>query len=126
MKPPKVKLDRFERSLERSFRRDKWVTVSDPKEREKVMEAARRSKSERTNIRLSESDLMGIKEKADQKGLGYQTLIASLVHQYVTGRLIETDSNELVDLIAEAIEKRARPSQEPRRSKSAVKRRAAG
>jgi predicted DNA binding CopG/RHH family protein len=65
------------------------VEVTDPAERQKAMVAAKSTKSERTNIRLSLEDVVGIKKKASEYGLGYQTLIASIVHQYVTGRLVE-------------------------------------
>lgn len=34
------------------------------------------------NIRLSERDLQKIKAKAAEQGLPYQTLVASLLHQY--------------------------------------------
>ena len=41
------------------------------------------------NIRISKNDLDGIKLKAMEEGLPYQTLVASIIHKYVTGRLIE-------------------------------------
>lgn len=34
------------------------------------------------NIRLSERDLQKLKAKAATKGLPYQTLVSSLIHQY--------------------------------------------
>ena len=40
------------------------------------------SKSRNINIRLSEKDLQKIKSKAVVKGLPYQTLLSSLIHQY--------------------------------------------
>jgi predicted DNA binding CopG/RHH family protein len=39
-------------------------------------------KTRNVNIRLSESDVMRLKAKAIRKGLPYQTLIASILHQY--------------------------------------------
>ena len=39
-------------------------------------------KSKNINIRLSEKDLQKIKSKAVSKGLPYQTLLSSLIHQY--------------------------------------------
>ena len=35
------------------------------------------------NIRLSERDLQKIKVKAADKGLPYQTLVSSILHQYI-------------------------------------------
>jgi hypothetical protein len=46
------------------------------------------AKSERIGLRLTKADLAAIKIRAAQQGMGYQTLIASLVHQYVTGQLV--------------------------------------
>ena len=40
------------------------------------------SRSKNINIRLSERTLHKLKVKAAEKGLPYQTLIASLLHQY--------------------------------------------
>ena len=49
------------------------------------------AKSERIGLRLTKADLEAIKVRAARQGLGYQTLIASLVHQYVTGQLAPRD-----------------------------------
>ena len=44
-------------------------------------------KNSRINIRLSDSDLQMIKIKAVEEGMPYQTLISSIIHKYVSGRL---------------------------------------
>ena len=49
------------------------------------------AKSERIGLRLTKADLDAIKVRAAKQGLGYQTLIASLVHRYVTGQLVARD-----------------------------------
>ena len=46
-------------------------------------------KDRRLNIRLSSKDLEAIQKRALAEGLPYQTLIASLLHKYATGRLRE-------------------------------------
>ena len=46
-------------------------------------------KDRRLNIRLSSKDLEAIQKRALAEGLPYQTLIASLLHKYATGRLKE-------------------------------------
>ena len=46
-------------------------------------------KDKRVNIRLSTSDLRDIQVKALEEGIPYQTLMASILHKYVTGRLTE-------------------------------------
>lgn len=49
-------------------------------------------KDRRVNIRLSSPVLMDIQARAAEEGLPYQTLIASVLHKYVTGRLVEQPS----------------------------------
>ena len=44
-------------------------------------------KDRRINIRLSDHDLTGIQRIAATKGLPYQSLISSLIHQFVEGDL---------------------------------------
>ena len=44
-------------------------------------------KNKRLNIRISELDFNGIKAKAAEEGTPYQTLIASVIHKYASGRL---------------------------------------
>ena len=46
-------------------------------------------KDRRVNIRLSSNDLREIQARGLADGLPYQTLIASVLHKYVTGRLVE-------------------------------------
>lgn len=46
-------------------------------------------KDARINIRLSSKDLRGLQKKALSEGIPYQTLIASILHKYVEGRLRE-------------------------------------
>ncbi len=45
------------------------------------------SKSKNITLRLSLADLHGIKSKAVESGIPYQTLINALIHQYVTGQV---------------------------------------
>ncbi|MCY7315448.1 MAG: hypothetical protein LH480_07455 [Rubrivivax sp.] len=46
-------------------------------------------KDKRVNIRLSALDLLDIQARALEEGMPYQTLIASVLHKYVTGKLSE-------------------------------------
>ena len=57
--------------------------------RHQVYAAATLQKDSRINIRLSSKDLRSLQKRALQEGLPYQTLIASLLHKYVEGRLVE-------------------------------------
>lgn len=46
-------------------------------------------KDARINIRISSKDLRGLQKRALEEGIPYQTLIASILHKYVEGRLSE-------------------------------------
>lgn len=45
------------------------------------------SKSKNITIRLSLSDVTTVKNRAQEIGIPYQTIISSLVHQYAIGRI---------------------------------------
>jgi predicted DNA binding CopG/RHH family protein len=62
------------------------------KEIEEIKVLARNTlrKDRRVTIRLYDHDLKGIQKKALEKGVPYQTLISSMIHQYVEGDLVET------------------------------------
>ena len=51
--------------------------------------AATFAKDSRINIRISSKDLRALQKRALGEGLPYQTLIASVLHKYVEGRLQE-------------------------------------
>lgn len=44
-------------------------------------------KNRNVNIRIAESDLLKIKSLAVEKGIPYQTLLTSLIHQYSKGEI---------------------------------------
>jgi predicted DNA binding CopG/RHH family protein len=58
-------------------------------ERHKEYAAATFRKDARINIRLSSKDLRAIQKRALTEGIPYQTLVASVLHKYVEGRLVE-------------------------------------
>ena len=58
-------------------------------ERHKNYAAATFQKDSRINIRISSKDLRLLQKRALSEGLPYQTLISSLLHKYVEGRLVE-------------------------------------
>ena len=51
--------------------------------------APRTLKNGRLNIRLSAPVLEGLRARVAEEGLPYQTLIASVLHKFVTGRLVD-------------------------------------
>ncbi|MBI5642641.1 MAG: antitoxin [Deltaproteobacteria bacterium] len=88
----KAKLSRDERDILKSFEQGEWKSVKDlDAEKKKAIEVARATfrKDRRVNIRISTKDLEDIRKKAVEEGIPYQTLIASVLHKYVAGRLKE-------------------------------------
>ena len=88
-------LDRFEREILGAYKKGVLVSARPTKAQIAAFpEAARATfvKNKRVNIRLSASDLMDLQARAYEEGVPYQTLIASVLHKYVTGRLRESKS----------------------------------
>ena len=85
------KLDAYELEVLKAFEKGKLKSVATKSELEKLKAAARATaiKDRRVNIRLSSIDLGDIQVKALEEGVPYQTLIASVLHKYVTGRFLE-------------------------------------
>jgi len=69
----------------------KSVATKSELARFKVAARATAIKDRRVNIRLSSGDLQDIQVKALEEGLPYQTLIASVLHKYVTGQFSEPE-----------------------------------
>lgn len=86
-----MKIDDDELELLTAFDQGKLKSVATKAELAKFRAAARATalKDKRVNIRLSSGDLRDIQVKALEEGVPYQTLIASVLHKYVTGRLAE-------------------------------------
>ncbi len=84
-------IDEEEKELMASIEREEWQPVENPdQEKEKATKAARATlkKDKRINLRLTEKDYHQIQIRAIEEGIPYQTLIASIVHKYLTGALI--------------------------------------
>ncbi len=47
------------------------------------------TKRKAINLKVLESDIERFKSKALEEGMGYQTLINSVLHKYITGQLVE-------------------------------------
>jgi predicted DNA binding CopG/RHH family protein len=85
------KIDREEAELLDLFDKGQLKSVASKSELARFKAAARATaiKDRRVNIRLSSGDLSDIQTKALEEGIPYQTLIASVLHKYVSGRLTE-------------------------------------
>jgi predicted DNA binding CopG/RHH family protein len=89
----KTKELKFEEDILTSFEKGEWQSVPNLKNeiaRYAASAAAALTKDKRINIRLSSRDLEDVQTRAAEEGMPYQTLIASVLHKYVSGRLIET------------------------------------
>ena len=81
--------DEEERDLVESLLNDEWKPVANEKEQIAELRVAAREhrlKNQRINIRMPNRDLIAIKERAENDGLPYQTLIASVLHKFATGQ----------------------------------------
>jgi predicted DNA binding CopG/RHH family protein len=85
------KIDDYELDVLSAFERGDLKSVATKSELARLKAAARATaiKDRRVNIRLTSSDLSDIQAKALEEGVPYQTLITSVLHKYVTGRLAE-------------------------------------
>ena len=82
----------LEEEILASFERGEWKPVRNQKgelARLKVAAEATLLKNRRVNIRISLRDLEGLQARAAEEGVPYQTLMASVLHKFVSGRLVE-------------------------------------
>ncbi len=89
------KFDQEEREILEAFKSGKVKPAKDATETQKRHQQyaeAMFKKDARINIRLTSKDLRGLQKKALAEGIPYQTLVASILHKYVEGRLHENSS----------------------------------
>lgn len=89
----KYKLDKEEKKLLQSTENGEWVSVPGVKGAIRKYAAYVRDtvrKDKRVKIRISSRDLEMLQRKALEEGLPYQTLISSLIHKYISGKLVES------------------------------------
>ena len=77
-------LDQFERGELRPV-------VDVEREIEAARQAARNTfnKTRRVNLRVTERDFELAHSRAREEGIPYQTLLSSVIHKYLSGRLVE-------------------------------------
>jgi len=86
----------LEEEILASFEKGEWRSVANlDKEitRFSAIAAASLTKNKRVNIRISSRDLEDIQARAAEEAIPYQTLMASVLHKFVTGRLVEASPN---------------------------------
>ena len=85
-------LDSEEQELIELLKDDSWKPAGDIENWKTLLSktaANTLTKDRRMNIRITQNDLDGIKLKAVEEGMPYQTLVAGIIHKYVTGKLYE-------------------------------------
>ena len=91
----KNKNDKFESEISEAYEKEEFISTNPSKaEIEKFRSAAQLAfiKDRRVNIRLTSPDFMDIQARALEEGIPYQTLIASVLHKFIAGRLVEKSS----------------------------------
>lgn len=88
----KQKLDPDEKEILDAFEAGQLRSVDNAaEEMRSASEAAKRtfSKSRRINLRLTERDFERAHSRAREEGIPYQTLLSSVIHKYLDGRLVD-------------------------------------
>ena len=88
----KIKLDTEEKKFVESYERDEWQSLSALQEKLEQYQAYATAALEAkglVSIILPNEDLKALRKKATEVGVPYQTLIAKIVHQFVTESLVE-------------------------------------
>ena len=83
-KPGRQKLDRYEQRIEDSLGDYRPAA---PAEKGRILKAAGKTKT--VSLRLNETVLDSLRQKAADEGLPYQTLISSILYRFSSGRLID-------------------------------------
>ena len=88
----KAKLDNEELKIISEIEKDEWKSLKNKKAISKKLALAARNtmlKDKRMNIRVAGKDIELLKAKALEEGIPYQTLVSSVLHKFVTGKLVE-------------------------------------
>lgn len=84
--------DKKEKEMLDSFEKGEWVSSKDSAALKKMFKSAAKNtltKDQRMNIRMTKQDIQSLKVKALEEGMPYQTLVSSVLHKYVSGKLVE-------------------------------------
>ncbi len=92
----KIKLDKEEQEILDAYESGEFESVMTDERKKSIgqIAAATFKKDKRINIRLSGRDLSAIQRRALEEGIPYQTLVASILHKYVSGSLYDVTANK--------------------------------
>ena len=80
-------LNKEEKNIIDDFNEGNFINTATQKKKYRDYAKATLIKTKNINLRLSEKDLQKIKSRAVEKGIPYQTLLSSLIHQYADNKL---------------------------------------
>ncbi len=83
----KIKLSEYEEEIENQILDFVSLSAGEKSKIENIIDEENEKKS--ISLRLRKYDLEKLKERAQQEGIPYQTLLSSLVHKFVTDQLID-------------------------------------
>ena len=88
----KIKLDAEERALSKSLEKGEWHSIPNVETYKKHLQQVAKNtvnKTQRINLRLTPKDVEEARVKGVREGMPYQTLLASVIHKYLAGNLVE-------------------------------------
>lgn len=89
------RFEKSEKEIIKSYEKNEWRSAKNAKETIKNLPSYARQtfqKDRRVNIRMSTKDMEGIQKRALEEGIPYQTLLSSIIHKFLSGRLSEKKS----------------------------------
>lgn len=92
----KEKLDQEEQELLNAYESGEFESDLTPQRQEQLASAAKEAfkKDKRINIRISSRDMEALQRRALEEGLPYQSLVSSVLHEYVSGGLKDVSANK--------------------------------
>lgn len=87
----KINLDKYEKKIEESLKKGEYVKAANFQKPKELFAAAAKNylelqKSKRITIRVNQADLIKVKARAKENNLPYQTLLNTLIRQFVMGQ----------------------------------------
>ena len=90
----KSDLEKEDQAVESMLADTGWIDTLSKKNLREMQAAAKshlekRKKEARVNLRLEDTDVERFRQMAKREGIGYQTLMVSILHKYAQGNLID-------------------------------------
>ena len=94
-----IQLDKEEQELLDAYESGEFQSDMTPSRKKFIEQSAAQTfkKDKRINIRISGRDLSAIQRRALEEGMPYQTLVASILHKYVSGSLYDVTANKAIN-----------------------------